>query len=287
MRRGNDNSWLEDENKQMVAINLGADFTAEHEWGIEDLYQTLGVKNDEKVMGIERYRVRKPIMDGIIFIEENKNNAALVCLQYVSDVKYLAGQKLDKMFNGSLNLYGDSELATAWSGKSFGIRVKRPVNVKRIRRLYDAIQNKEAAVWLGGGGVFQNAGLCIGIINAIPEHLKEEMKKAHVDRKKLEDASDSTGIKQKINAINESYQRKHKDNFQYNTPCGYLALSPAWLNGDRKSTHPVMYWLNPREQQKNESGWYTVEELEQWIKGEGSVVERAREKAEKRAKEAV
>jgi hypothetical protein len=112
MRRGHHNGWLENENKEMIGINLGADFTAEHEWGIEDLYRTLGVSNDESVMGIERYRVRKPNTDVITLIEENKNNAALVCLQYPSDMKYLVGQKLDKMFHGELNIYRDEEFAT-------------------------------------------------------------------------------------------------------------------------------------------------------------------------------
>lgn len=277
MRRGHDNNWLEDDNKQMVAINLGADFTAEHEWGIKDLYQTLGVKNDEKVMGIERYRVCNPKMDNIVVIEENKNNAALICLQYQFDMKYLVGQTLDKMFHGELNI-GDGELATAWDGKTFGIRVKRPVNIKRIKRLYDAIKNKEAAVWLGGGGgVFQNAGLCVGIINAIPEQMKEQMKTAHVDRKNLEDASAATGIKQKIDALNEAYQKKNPG-YPYHIPCGYFALSPSWMHKDQQSDHPVIYWLNPREQQKNHHGWYTVEELEQWMKGEGPIIEKAKEK---------
>ena len=284
MRRGHNNGWLEDDNKQMVAINLGADFTAEHEWGIKELHETLGVKNDENVMGIERYRVRKPNMDTIVLIEENKNNAALVCLRYASDVKYLAGQKLEKMFHGELSIYREDELATAWDGSTFGIRVKKPVNIKRLQRLYDAIQKKEAAVWLGGGGVFQNAGLCVGIINAIPEHLKEQMKAAHVDRDKLEKASVATGIKQKIDALNEAYRQKHKDDFRaaWDMPCGYYALSPAWLHNDQKSAYPVTYWLNPREQQKNHYGWYTVEELEQWMEGKGPIIEKAKEKAAKK-----
>lgn len=277
MRRGHRNGWLEDDNKQMVACNLGSDFTAEHEWGIKELYQTLGVKNNEKVMGIERYRVSNPMMDNIVFIEENNNNAALICLQYTSDIKYLVGQKLDKMFHGELNIHGEEELATAWDGKSLGIRVKRPVNIKRIKRLYEAIKNKEAAIWLGGGHVFQNAGLVIGIINAIPQNLKDQMHEAHVDRKKLEDASYATGLKQKIDALNEAYAKKNPGYLCY-TPCGYLTLSPAWLSKDRKSDHPVQYWLNPLEQKKNDSGWYTVEELEQWMKGEGPVIEKAKEK---------
>jgi hypothetical protein len=267
---------MEDENNQMIACNLGADFTAEHEWGIKELYQTLGVKNDKNVMGIDRYRICEPKMDNIVLIEENKNNVALICLHYQCDMKYLVGQTLDKMFHGELTMRGESELATAWDGKSFGIRVKRPVNIKRIKRLYDTIKNKEAAIWLGGGGVFQNAGLVIGLINAIPENLKQQMYEAHVDTKKLYDASDKTGIKAKIDALNEAHQKKYKDDFNtyWRTPFGYYSLKPGWISDKSKSDYPVIYWLNPREQEKNQSGWYTVEQLEQWIEGKGPVVEK-------------
>lgn len=277
MRRGHDSSWMEDDNKQMIAINLGADFTAEHEWGIKELHQTLGVTDDENVMGMERYRIRKPKMDNIVLIEENKNNAALICLQYQSDMKYLAGQKFDKMFHGELNFHGDEELATAWDGKTFGVRVNRPVNIKRIKRLYDAINNKEAAIWLGGGHVFRNAGLVIGLINSIPEHLKQQMYEAHVDTKKLYDASDKTGIKIKIDAINEAHTKKYKGdvNTLWRTPCAYYSLRPGWISDKSKSAYPVWYWLNPREQEKNQSGWFTVEQLEQWTKGEGPVSKKA------------
>jgi hypothetical protein len=278
---------MEDENKQMIACNLGADFTAEHEWGIKDLHQTLGVSNDENVMGIERYRVRNPKMDQIVLIEENKNRAALICLKYQFDMKYLAERGVEK-YGSELDFWPkDKELATAWDGGSFGIRVQRPVNIKRLKRLHEAIKNKSAAVWLGGGHVFQNAGLVVGIIDAIPANLKQQMHDAHVDTKKLYDASDATGIVKKIDAINNAHRDKHKDNTytQYQEPCGYYALRPNWmmktvLRGDPhqstevNSKYPVIYWLNPREQKKNDSGWYTVEELEQWIEGKGPVVEK-------------
>lgn len=287
MRRGHKNGWLDDDNKQMIGINLGADYCAEHEWGTKDLRNILGVEDDKNVMGIERYRIRAPKVEHIFLREENKNNAALICIPYAWEMKDWAAQKFEKLGHGELHIFDKEELATAWSGKDFGIRVKRPVNIKRLKRLHSAILNKEACIWLGGGGVFQNAGLCIAIIDAVPEHLKKQMYDSHVERKKLEDASDATGIKQKIDALNEAHHEKHRESFHARMypPCGYMALSPAWLNGDAKSKHPVMYWLNPNDQQNNHYGWYTVEQLEQWMEGKGPVIERAKEAAEKKARE--
>lgn len=273
MRRGYRNGWMDDEHGQMIAINLGSDFCAEHEWSVKDLNTTLGIKNDESVLGIDRYRVN-PNMDGVILIEENKNNVALVALKPF-EIKYLARHKLDKMFNGELNIRGDEELATAWDGSSFGIRVKRPTNIKKLRRLYKAIQDKDAAVWLGGGHVFQNAGLVIGIISAIPLTSKKEMYDSHIDANKLAAASKKTGIKERIDALNSEYRDKNKGAFY--VPYGYYSLRANWA-GKRQSAHPVQYWLNPMEQKENESGWYTVEELEEWMKGEGPVLKKNKDK---------
>lgn len=270
MRRGFNNGWMNDENDNLIAINLGSDFTAEHEWGIKDLYEILGVENDENVLGIERRRTKNPKMEGVILIEENKNNAALVVVRPY-EVKWLAGKKINDI-SRELSMNKEEELVTAWSGGDLGIRVHRPVNIKKLKKIYNAIQNKDAAIWLGGGHVFQNAGLCIGIISQIPEENKRQMYEADLDRQKLMAASAATGIKERIDAVNEAYYKTV--NRGYDPPCGYYALSPSWINGDQKSKskYPVMYWLNPREQQKNNYGWYTVEALDLWIKGEGPIV---------------
>ncbi len=272
MRTGFNNEWLLDEHDQMMGINLGADHVAEHEGSIDDLYQILGIPNDESVMGIERYRVQTPKMDNIFIVEENRNNAALFCVRYAFDVENIKQQTLQKVRNGYLSLYGDRELATAWDGREFGVRVKRPVNIKRIKRLYKAIEDKTLAVWTGGGGVFQNAGLILCIIDAVSKENKEIMLNAHLDTKKLNDASAATGIKEKLEAKNTEFASKLEDVFasRLYAPCGYFSLSPAWCN--RKSNHPVMYWLNPIQQDKFKSGYYTVEELEQWIDGKGPVI---------------
>lgn len=273
MRTGFNGGWLDDEHKQMFGINLGADHVAEHEGAIDDLYQILGIPNDESVMGIERYRVQTPKMDNIFIIEENRNNAGLFCVRYAFDVENMKQQTLQKVRNGYLSLYGDRELATAWDGREFGIRVKRPVNIKRIKRLHKAIEDKELAVWTGGGGVFRNAGLILCIIDAVSKENKEIMLNTHLDAKKLSDASAATGIKEKLSAANTEFAKKAGEVFGWKlyAPCGYLALTPAWV-GDRKSNYSVMYWLNPIQQDKFNSGYFTVEELEQWIEGKGPVI---------------
>lgn len=273
MRRGSRSGWMEHEGK-LIAVNLGADFCAEHEWGIKGLKQALGVNDNPDTLGVERFRITRLNPAGLQFVEQGKNEAALILVE-PSQFKWLLGKKLDEMFNGEARIYKEDDFATAWCEDSFCIHVKKAENLAKLRRIYDSIRNRDAAMWLGGGHVFQNAGLVIGIISEIPQNLKQEMYDAHVDAKKLKDASDATGIVAKINKFNEDNRNSQVGIYP---PCGYYALSPSW-NNNASTNYPVIYWLNPMDQQKNKYGWYTVEQLEQWMEGKGPVVEQALEKA--------
>lgn len=49
---------------------------------------------------------------------------------------------------------------------------------------------------------------------------------------------------------------------------GYFALSRPRKNDAGELT----MWLNPMEQHKYESGWYTIKQLEDWAKDKGPVM---------------
>jgi len=85
----------------------------------------------------------------------------------------------------------------------------------------------------------------------------------------LEDLS-AARIK-KIEKLREKFNKDHPGSF-LDFPFSYLSLSPRWLSGGRKSKHPVMFWLNPLRD--GEANYYTVEELEQWLKGKGPVLKK-------------
>lgn len=62
--------------------------------------------------------------------------------------------------------------------------------------------------------------------------------------------------------------------------CRYFACSPKWsheikstADGEIKTKYPVIFWLNPMEQDRNSYGWFTVENLELWTQGKGPIVE--------------
>ena len=57
MRRSFRSEILKDDNGQVIGINLGADYCAEHEGGIESLERALGIQKKEGDFGIEARRV--------------------------------------------------------------------------------------------------------------------------------------------------------------------------------------------------------------------------------------
>lgn len=261
MRRAFKGHWL-GENKEkphegsFMGINFGADFVAEHEWGVKGIYRSLGINQDSKVIGMERYRVVN-IEEGTLSLLEEKSATALILQR-----PYNSRSKIDEY----RNLQSSDEFVTAWSEDDFGIKVSGEKNIKKLKRIHEAILNKDAAIWVGGGHIFANGGLVIGIISLIPQEMKGKMAVAHTDRQKLEEASEKTGIKQKIDSANKKYVEMRT----FNSPFGYFALSPSWKGG-QKTKHPVVYWLNPQRQDEVNYGSFTVEELEQWLEGKGPI----------------
>lgn len=262
MRRGyHDPGWLKDDNSIFIGVNLGWDFTAEHEWGIKDTYYALGISDDPNVIGIERRRITKVPEGCLRFLKEKKSSALIFQRSWYEERKIKDFPDLSLLMN--------EEFAAAWSGDDFGIHVAGEYNIACLKQLHQSILEKDVAIWLGGRQAFGNSGLCLAIISRIPEKHKEEMVNADIAAKKLQEASDATGIVQKIDELNKKSENR------WNQPCGYYALRPSWVREDfkNKTKHEVIYWLNPAEQQKNQFGWYTVEELELWLEGKGPVKE--------------
>lgn len=63
-----------------------------------------------------------------------------------------------------------------------------------------------------------------------------------------------------------------------NKPIRPYYMAPRELRPEpvKNSQYRFRIWLNPSDQDIYESGWYTVEELEAWARGEGPVIERSK-----------
>lgn len=105
------------------------------------------------------------------------------------------------------------------------------------------------------------------------------MYKGDEDRYRLKEASKLIGIKEKLDKLNNEYVKKNPHSFH--KPFGYYALSPSW-NFNKKdfvTKYNVIYWLNPQNQQDISFGWFTVEDLEDWIQGKGKILNKGAKNA--------
>jgi len=271
MRRGMDNGFLYDtDGTTLIGVNLGADYCSEHEWGIKGLHGSFAIPfSDDKKLGLKKRTITAFASSELTFVREKERAVLYFEHSYYMKDADAAKKREDAIRHvttkGELHLYGERTLGTAWDADSFGVHVTDEKGIAALAEIYDAFCRKDAAIWLGGGGVFQNAGLVLAIVSRVPADKAEDMRAADEDRIKLLAAAKATGIEERLQKAGRRW----------------FALSPRWFmggrNNERKSKHPVMFWLNPMEQHLFDSNLFTVEDLDEWAQDKGPVVKTSKE----------
>lgn len=240
MRQGFDAKLLRSPGGDLIGVSLGADFCSEHEWGIADTRCALGMSDD--AFGLERRRIRNA--EPVRWVEEGKFSGLWMPPPHSSNTK-----------PNNVSAY-KSDMWCGWSGSDFGAFGFTPKVSAALKKIYDAVKAGDGALWLGGGGVFQNAGLAVAIASALPAGTAEQWEKADRDAFELKRDAAATGIEERL-------RKAGKD---------FFALSPS------RTKRGLLFWLNPMQQHENNHGWFTVEELDQWIAGKGPVPKKQTEK---------
>jgi hypothetical protein len=256
MREGRDNGFLFD-NNGLVALNLGADHVAEHEWGIKKTLIAFGIPQDENVFGLERRTVTKTSdklrwhdgYDADMFVSGKRKKVRAVGLSF-------------GLYDGyTMPAPRDNGLWTGWSDGDFAA-VTVDSGVARLRDLYNAFQKRDIAIWLGGGGIFQNAGLVLGIASRLSKNTIAMWDKTDRERLQLKKDAAATGIEERLTRAGKRW----------------YALSPS-----RQADGSISFWLNPMEQDQNNSARVTVADLDAWIAGTGPVPKTSARTSRKRA----
>lgn len=252
MRLARDNGLLKSDDGKIIGINLGADYVSEHEWGIKKLRQKFGIQDSG--YGLEK-RTVQDIPKYVDFIDKGKQTVLIVGGYKPGDAIDLKRYELDRR-----EFHGDG-LITAWDEGSFGINASKAEDREAVRQIHNAMMEGDLAIWVGGGGVFQNAGLVLAIVHRVPEELSKKLYDADVDREKLKKAAEETGIAERLKVAGRQY----------------YALSPEWVVSEETNTskYNLIFWLNPADQQNNACGWFRVEDLDLWIEGKGPIIERS------------
>lgn len=266
MRRGNKPDVVTI-NGVFVGFTLDADFCSEHEWGIKRTQSDFGM--DPKAIGLKGRTITK-LPEHFAFFPSGKDEAVLAYTQYttVTPENFKKGHFSTEM--GARDWFSDRDkkegkdklprVGAAWSDGDFGIHVVGAEYVARLKEVYEAFLKKDVSIWLGGGGVFQNAGLVVAITSLLPKEIDEGMTSSDLNYKALQKAKDDTGI-EKILA--DAGKR-------------YYALSPRWKDASKTE---VVFWLNPMEQHLYNYGNFSVDDLKLWAKNLGPIIMKKKEGA--------
>lgn len=299
MRKSHECSWVDEHGPKgdFWGINLGCDFVSEHEWGIKEILNALGVTLEG--VGIEARKTTiapdpENERNGICFVDDGKHAMLIFETSSYSETCMDHYRKHDGVISTfvrerycELSVPQATEddckedkddprkyMCCAWDSRSFGIVVALKKNRKRLRKIYDALMNIDAVIGLSSPIMLNNSGLVISIASKIPDIVAQDIKKRDEDQNKLKIASDDIGIVKRLEDICKADREAHGNSYYY-PKCGVYACSPKWAKdvaGALSNTkYDVVYWLNPRDQQKNNSGWFTVENLEAWIDNKGPI----------------
>jgi hypothetical protein len=239
MRKGIHNSGFITRKKGriFVGINLGSDFCAEHEWGFDITKRAFGIAPPETSFGIDRRKVRR-LPEEFVWLATPKYQG--FWLKSWSEDK----EPRDVSFSGAT-------LWTGWSDGSFGAFSTDPDEQASLQSIYQAINGLDAALFLGGrSGLFDNPGFIIAMPSRMATEELQAMAKADREQYELKRDAERTGIEKRLRDAGRRF----------------FALSPR-----RKEDGSIVFWLNPFEQHLNNFGWYTVAELDAWIRGEGPI----------------
>jgi len=239
----------------LLGVNLSYDFCAEHEWGIKGLKNAFGISEDISDYGMKRRKITivpKTVewikytkegltYEGFIFNPHYYNGGAV---EYAITSTEL---NIYKPFKGEMTKY----LTAAWDENSFAVLSIDPDTVKHLREIFEQFQRKNIVIMLSGASnPFANSGLVIGIADRLPKDIVDMWETCDKEAHEIKKEFEATGIEA---LLSKSGKR-------------YYALSPR-----RQKDGSLMYWLNPYEQQKNNSGWFTLEDLKLWAVEEGPI----------------
>lgn len=264
-----DVQWLKAEDGTLQGLCLGYDRCAEHEWGVSALEAYLGVPQPEFRVGPTDRVIHNPGNLRLIKYSRKPSDKRrkaypamlLVCerprlWQGLTPDNYPGVLYPEVNFNnvdpGSDAHRPRYDLDTAWGTDSFAVHARGSENISNLQEVYDAAQRGDLAL-AAPGSRWLSHGLSLVIVSRLTPQEVARITENDESYRELQLAARASGIESTLKAAGKKW----------------FALSPSW-EGAQKSA--LKFFLNPQDQKTNASGWFTVEELQQWAQDAGPVV---------------
>lgn len=279
IRRGNNPCWgwvdktsaplLKKAVGTLAGVCLSGDATTEHECGISGLRNSFGI--DPDAIGIKKRQITQ--CPPLVYLEQD-NITALLHFNRDWD-RYTKGIDIKKMMEKNIypfdfdalrpSTYGKPEptLYGAWDEREFGILTTDEEGRKNLKEVKRHFEELDAAFWCVPG-MFASSGLGISFPSCVTPSLIQEMEEEDLDKQKLKKAGLATGVIERV--------RKSNKRFFY-LGAEHWTKDVAARNMPTYNTqYPVMFFLNPQEQHRYNSGLFTVEQLDAWINDKGIII---------------
>ncbi len=255
--------WIKS-GEEIVGINLGFDFCSEHEWGIKELQSLLEIQKLNR--NNAGYESRKINSNKNIFIWEkaftsNKKKKKwyfVLCLNLYREIDSYKEDFLNKL-KSYTHYSQDKDIYSEWCENGFFFATTNKEGYETIKM---AIENMTLCVGIGiSSNPFSNGGLVLIDMANLDEESKKDLRNQDIKSLDLAKCSDDilSFLQPKLDAAGKTYS----------------SLSPQWKDNKNKTTrYDIIYWLNPRNQQEYNYGWFTVEDLELWANSEGPIIKK-------------
>jgi hypothetical protein len=257
MRRGNQPEIHRNSAGHLVAVNLSADYTAEHEGGIAELERSFGLRS-QAAPGLPR-RLITQCPKGLFL------DLPHLTLGFDRSAAWRGDNEFD---DSEIRLWKDTLIAAAWSEGDFALRLAKVAKSRQpetdLADLMAAFERLDIAFLWGnvGGNPFARAGLVIAIASRLDSAHVENMREVDTDHDQLRAAAAATGIEARLRTA------AHWGSRDYDRRLGFYALSPRWKDDSKAE---VVFWLNPSDQENNNYGYFSVADLEAWMAGAGPI----------------
>lgn len=247
-------------------ILLAADYTSEHEWGVDELKRRVGIAAGRQTFA--NMKMTRSPYTPLAHAKFTKTEKFYLGVSKPTTVKtkgtLLTTEEVSNYTKDLCRRYSPEDpIGAAFDQRHFAVAAYTPEAITALELLVEGFANQDIALWMASSdNPFGRGGLLIVRHSMVPASYVASFDAAYHDHVRLEEAAAATGIAERLRS---GIQTRYREPF--------MALSPRWMPEKRAqdSAHPVIFWLNPFEQSITNSGWFTVEELDQWIEGKGPV----------------
>lgn len=239
---------------ERIGIALTSDFCSEHEQGIQPIYNKLGLQLDK--IGYKSRIIAKGLFHGQI-VPKDKTELYF----YISTLSH---DKVPSYINHMRAKRSDQEgphTDGMWDKDDFIFYTNDYIYAKS---LFERLSQKGNSVLIGRRmAAFDNGILFIVLKDSLDKQTKDELERVDSEARITEKLAKKDNLKGIFDRKRTEWRELYNSD---DSPWDYYAMSPR-LNEYGK----VSYWLNPGQQQHLNFGWYSKEELLEWLEGKGPV----------------